>query len=162
MRQVLFLFPFTDEENETESLNNFPKFTHLRKQQSWIWTHVFSFLWPGFYLLYCVALRFIFPALESGRHQQNWLHVKKSKVPLILILARWRVGRRLGVIGEESDNVVQSLSCPSLCNLIACSTPGFPVLHCVSVFAQTHVCWVTDAIQPSHPLSPPSPPALNW
>ena len=36
-----------------------------------------------------------------------------------------------------------------------CSTPGFPVLHCLPEFAQTHVHWVDDAIQPSHPLSPP-------
>ena len=42
-----------------------------------------------------------------------------------------------------------------------CSTPGFPVLHYFLEFAQTHVHWVNDAIQPSHPLSPPPPPALN-
>ena len=42
-----------------------------------------------------------------------------------------------------------------------CSTPGFPVLQYLPEFAQTHVHWVSDAIQPSHPLSPPSPPALN-
>ena len=40
-------------------------------------------------------------------------------------------------------------------------TPGFPVLRYLLDFAQTHVHWVVDAIQPSHPLSPPSPPALN-
>ena len=42
-----------------------------------------------------------------------------------------------------------------------CSTPGFLVLHYLSEFAQTHVCWVSDAIQLSHSLSPPSPLALN-
>ena len=42
-----------------------------------------------------------------------------------------------------------------------CSTPGFPALHYLPQFAQTHVHWVTDAIQPSHPLSPASPPAFN-
>ena len=36
-----------------------------------------------------------------------------------------------------------------------CSTPGFPVFHCLPEFAQTHVHWVSDAIQPSHPLSRP-------
>ena len=41
--------------------------------------------------------------------------------------------------------------------LTLCSTPGFPVLHCLPQFAQTLVHWVSDAIQPSHPLSPPSP-----
>ena len=42
-----------------------------------------------------------------------------------------------------------------------CSTPGFPVLHCLPELAQIHVHWVGDAIQLSHPLLPPSPPALN-
>ena len=42
-----------------------------------------------------------------------------------------------------------------------CSTPGFPALHYLQESAQTHVHWVNDIIQPSHPLSPPSPPALN-
>ena len=55
---------------------------------------------------------------------------------------------------------VQSLS-HVLCDPIDCSTPGFPVLHYLPEFAQTHVHWVSDATQPSHPLSSPSPPAIN-
>ena len=51
-------------------------------------------------------------------------------------------------------------SCLTLCDPMNCSTPGFPVLHYLQEFAQTHVYWVCDAIQPSHPLSPPLP-ALN-
>ena len=42
-----------------------------------------------------------------------------------------------------------------------CSMLGFPVFHYLSEFTQTHVHWVGDAIQPSHPLSPSSPPAVN-
>ena len=56
--------------------------------------------------------------------------------------------------------VVHPLSCVRLCNPLDCSTPEFPVLHHLPELAQTHVHWV-DAIQPSHPLSPPSPPAFN-
>ena len=48
-----------------------------------------------------------------------------------------------------------------LCNPMDCSMPGFPVLHHLLLLAQTCVHWVGDAIQPSHPLSPPSPPAFN-
>ena len=48
-------------------------------------------------------------------------------------------------------------SCLILCDRMDCSTPGFPVLHYVLEFAQTYVHWVGDAIQPSHPLSAPSP-----
>ena len=51
-------------------------------------------------------------------------------------------------------------SCPTLCDLMDSSTPGFPVLHYLPEFAQIHVHWVSDAIQPSHPLLPPSPPAF--
>ena len=53
------------------------------------------------------------------------------------------------------------MPCPTLCSHMNCSTPGFPVLHCLPEFAQILVYWVDDAIQPSHPLLPPSPIALN-
>ena len=45
-------------------------------------------------------------------------------------------------------------SCPILCDPMDCSTPGFLVLHRLPEFTQTHVHWISDAIQPSHPLSP--------
>ena len=51
--------------------------------------------------------------------------------------------------------------CLTLCNPVDCSTPGLPVLHQLPESAQTHVHWVSDAVQPSHPLSSPSPPAFN-
>ena len=51
-------------------------------------------------------------------------------------------------------------SCPICCNPMDFSTPGFPVLHCFPEFAQIHAHWVSDDIQPSHPLSSPSPPVL--
>ena len=52
-------------------------------------------------------------------------------------------------------------SCPTLYIPMDWSTPGFPVLHHLLEFAQTHVHWVGDTIQPSCPLSSPSPPAFN-
>ena len=52
-------------------------------------------------------------------------------------------------------------SCPTLCDPMNCSTPGLPVHHQLPEFTQTHVHRVGDAIQPSHPLSSPSPPAPN-
>ena len=57
--------------------------------------------------------------------------------------------------------VVQSLSSVWLCDCMNCSTPGLPVLHYLLGFAHTHDHWVRNAIQPHHPLSPPSPLALN-
>ena len=52
-------------------------------------------------------------------------------------------------------------SCLTLCDPMNCSTPGLPFPHQLPEFTQTHVHWVGDAIQPSHPLSSPSPPAPN-
>ena len=52
-------------------------------------------------------------------------------------------------------------SCPTLCNTMNHSTPGLPVHHHLLESTQTHVHWVSDAIQPSHPLLSPSPPAFN-
>ena len=52
-------------------------------------------------------------------------------------------------------------SCPTLCDPMACSTPGLPIHHQLPEITQIHVHWVGDAIQPSHPLSSPSPLAFN-
>ena len=54
-----------------------------------------------------------------------------------------------------------AMSCPTLCDPMSCSMPGFPVHHQHPELAQTHVHQVDDAIQPSHPLSSPSHPAFN-
>ena len=64
-------------------------------------------------------------------------------------------------VGLVQFSSVQSISPVWLCNPMDCSTPGLPVHHQLLEFTQTHVHWVHDAIQPSHPLSSPSPPAFN-
>ena len=56
---------------------------------------------------------------------------------------------------------VANWTCLTLCNPMNCNIPGFPLLHCLLKFAQTHVHWVGDNIQLAHPPLPPSPPALN-
>ena len=60
---------------------------------------------------------------------------------------------------DQIRSVAQS--CPTLCDPMNRSTPGLPVYHQLPVFTETHVHWVSDAIQPSHPLLSPSPPAPN-
>ena len=62
-------------------------------------------------------------------------------------------------ITVQFSSVAQS--CPTLCNPMNRSTPGLPVHYQLPEFTQTHVHRVIDAIQPSHPLSSPSPPAPN-
>ena len=74
--------------------------------------------------------------------------------------------KRCLLLGKKAmTNLVQfssvAQSCPILCNPINRSTPGLPVHHQLPESTQTHVHWVSDAIQPSHPLSSPSLPALN-
>ena len=59
----------------------------------------------------------------------------------------------------EFSSVAQS--CPTLCDPMDCSTPGLPVHHQLPEFTQTHVHWIDDGIQPSHPLLAPSSPAFN-
>ena len=51
--------------------------------------------------------------------------------------------------------------CLTLCNPMDCSTPSFPVYHQLPELAQTPVHWVSDTIQPSHPVSSPCPPAFD-
>ena len=63
--------------------------------------------------------------------------------------------------GVQFRSIQFTQSCLTLCNHMDCSTPGFPVHHHLLEFTQTHDYWVGDAIQPSRPLSAPSPPAFN-
>ena len=63
----------------------------------------------------------------------------------------------LSQLSVQFSSVAQS--CPTLCNHMDCSTPGFPVYH--QLLELIHVHWICDAIQPSHPLLFPSSPAFN-
>ena len=70
---------------------------------------------------------------------------------------RWEGGSR----GRRHMYCSVTQLCLTLCDLMNCSKLGFPVLHYLLEFAWIHVHWVSDAIQPSHPLLPPSPLALS-
>ena len=87
----------------------------------------------------------------------------------LLCLLHWQAGSLpLAPPGEPSTMSLSSVqfssvaqSCPTLGDPMNPSTPGLPVHHQLPEFTQTHVHRVNDAIQPSHPLSSPSPPAPN-
>ena len=117
------------------------------------------------------------PSCLQGKvlHSQNQkeLHSGDS-----ILDGPWRAGRfpnlerkKKSGEGEEGASKMSShtgrkfnsagQSCPTLCNPMDCSTPGLPVYHQLLELTQTHVHRVSDAIQPSHPLSSPSPPGLN-
>ena len=73
--------------------------------------------------------------------------------------------RKMGTMEAMEENLDQfssvAQSCLTLCDPMNRSTPGLPVHHQLPEFTQTHVHWVGDGIQPSHPLLSPSPPAPN-
>ena len=74
-------------------------------------------------------------------------------------LSQIKKNRAACSLGFQFSSVAQS--CPTLCDPMNRSTPGLPVHHQLPEFTQTHVHRVSDAIQPSHPRSSPSPSAPN-
>ena len=82
---------------------------------------------------------------------------------LVILLQRW-IQEFLWLLVLSFSSVQFSSvtqSCLTLCDPMDCSTPGLPVCHQLPKLNQSHVYWLSDAIQPSHPLSSPSPPAFN-
>ena len=74
-------------------------------------------------------------------------------------MVRWSLGDQTQQELIQFSSVAQS--CLTICNPMSRSMPGLPVHHQLPEFTQIHVHWVCDAIQPSHPLSSPSPHAFN-
>ena len=95
-------------------------------------------------------------AVESSYHKKNFW---------ILTIGKWTASQALShlihtwTLSVQFSSVAQS--CPTLCNPMNSSTPGLPVQHQLPESTQTHFHWVSDANQPSHPLSSPFPPTLN-
>ena len=81
----------------------------------------------------------------------------------LLFLVHWLLTMNCPYWTLATSDQIRSVTqlCPTLCDPMNRSTPGLPVHHQLPEFTQTHVHWVGDAIQPSHPLSSPSPPAPN-
>ena len=91
-----------------------------------------------------------------------WLSTYQLELSFSLPLQQARLQKVAvpsSILGPQFSSVTQS--CPTLCDPMDCSTPGFLVHHQLLKFTQAHVHWVKDAIQPSHPLLSPSPPAFN-
>ena len=113
------------------------------------------FLSPIYYYFYflsfCCTLKFISLNICTYCICTIWFNYTYSLSPFFLII--------LWCVSVQFSSVTQS--CPTLCNPMNRSTPGLPVHHHLPEFIQTHVRWVRDAIQPSHPGSSPSSPAPN-
>ena len=86
--------------------------------------------------------------------QESW-----SRSPVLAGNMHWGGSGKTVIRSDQIRSVAQL--CPTLCDPMNCSTPGLPVHHQLLEFTQTHVHQVSDVIQPSHPLSSPSPSAPN-
>ena len=87
--------------------------------------------------------------------EEDWRR-KNSSAPLLLCFSILS-----NCFSNDPSPCSVTQSCPTLCNPMDCSTPGFSVHHQLPELTQTHVHRVNDAIQPLRPLSSPSPPAFN-
>ena len=110
-------------------------------------------------------------AINKSTKNKCWRGCREKEILLHcwweckLVQTWWRTVRRFLKkleIELPSDQIRSAAqSCPTLCDTMNRSTPGLSVQHQLPEFTETHVHRVSDAIQPSHPLSSPSPPAPN-
>ena len=128
-------------------------------QWTWVWVDSGSWWWtgrPG-------VLRF----MGSQRVEQTeWLNCKRDVLLVGLcesLATCWSFLELQWRLQLHTLHVCFAVTklCPTLCDPMNCGTPGFPVPHHLPELVQSHVHQVGDAIQPSHPLSSPSPPAFN-
>ena len=91
----------------------------------------------------------------SNSVPKPWIIIQKIDFSFFLLFVK----PKLQFSSVQFSSVIQW--CPTLCDPMNCSTPGIPAHHRLLEFTQIHIHQVGDAIQPSHPLSSPSPPAPN-
>ena len=106
---------------------------------------------------------FYFVFICYNRHKKT-IYLKlifSEPVPEVIALAQVSLSFRVWWSCSSVQFISVAQSCPALCDPMNCSMPGLPVHHQLPEFTQTHVHRVGDSIQPSHPLSSPSPPAPN-
>ena len=101
--------------------------------------------------------------IQQSTNQNPILSMEIDMLILKLMWKGIRLRRTNTVLNEAASVQFSSVaqSCLTLCDPMNCSTPGLPVCHQLPELTQTHIHRVGDAIQPSHPLSSPYPPAPN-
>ena len=106
---------------------------------------------PHFYHFF-IDLKIFNPRTTNG----SWIHFG-----FLRLISKNNGINEYKVLGISVQFSSAAQLCPTLCDPMHCSTPGLPVHHQLAGFTQTHAHRVGDSIQPSHPLSSPSPPAPN-
>ena len=103
------------------------------------------------------------PSSRESSQPKDWTRIRLPALEsrFLIIGATWEAPVTLALIHNSVQFTSVAQSCLTLCDPMNCSMPGLPVHHQLPEFTQTHVHPVGDAIQPSHPLSSPSPPAPN-
>ena len=117
----------------TIRLTNFKSFLSLFKKQ------------------FCAYIFWLFIQMEMYLYFKIWHYTFPDFSLSLGTWSTWHV---------QNFSLVTQL-CPTLCDSVDCSMPGIPVHHQLPELAQTHVHWISDAIQPPHLLLSPSPPAFN-
>ena len=113
---------------------------NLKKKKKFLFSTLFCMSKGPIFILVTAMTLSTVPNTRSSLINVSWQH---EQISLVL----------------QFSSVAQS--CPTLCDPMNCSMPGLPVHYQLLESTQTHAHWVGDAIQPSHPLSFPSPPAPN-
>ena len=114
----------------------------------------FAFVCPPKNFLYVKSQWYIFPPYKAifylPWHREFLFDAIRKHY-------KWKFNLEVTLV--KFSSVTQS--CPPFCDPMDCSMPGFPAHYQLLELTQTHVHWVSDASQPSHPLLSPSPPAFN-
>ena len=131
-----------------------PRFSQSRTQLKWLSMHIYIYIY----------MQILF-SLNKKENSDTFYNMRMNLEVITLGKTSWSQKDRHCMIPLIWDTSVQfssvTQSCLTLCNPMNCSMSGLPVYHQLPEFTQTHVHWVNDAIQPSHPLSSPSPPAQS-
>ena len=126
-----------------------------KKESKWLWN---TWWWNPVRFIPSLWLSFLSSLLLSPSHFLSNLSCLCLHLSHPISTAESSKWLR-SLLTYQVSSVTQSS--PTLCDPMDCSTPGFPLHHQLPEPTQTHVHGVGDAIQPSHPLSSPSPPAFN-
>ena len=111
-------------------------------------------------ILQARILEWVAISFSRGSFQlRDQIHVSSTAGRFLLLSHLGSPSEAVQFSSVQFSSIAQS--CLTLCDPMNCSTPGLPVHHQLPEFTQTHVHRVGDAIQPSHPLLSPSPPAPN-